>query len=85
MIEALVCGTPVIGYRCGSVPEVIADGVTGFVVNNMREAVDSVKRAQSLSRRRCRQEVEKRFSVGRMSAEYVEKYEKLTAGRKPVM
>jgi glycosyltransferase involved in cell wall biosynthesis len=78
MIEALSCGTPVIGYRRGSVPEVVTDGVTGFVVGNVQEAVDAVKKIQSLSRRRCRQEVEKRFSAARMCREYVNLYEMLT-------
>lgn len=84
MIEALACGAPVIGYRRGSVPEVIAEGVTGFIVNNLREAVDAVKKTQSLSRSRCRQEFENRFSVGRMCTEYVDKYEKLVASWKSV-
>jgi glycosyltransferase involved in cell wall biosynthesis len=77
MIEALACGTPVIAYRRGSVPEVITDGVTGFVVGNAQEAVGAVKKIQSLSRRRCRQEVEERFSVARMCREHVSLYETL--------
>src|SRR5262245_7945534 len=60
MIEALACGTPVIGYQRGSVPEVVTDGVTGFVVKGLQDAVEAVKKIQSLSRRRCRQEVENR-------------------------
>jgi glycosyltransferase involved in cell wall biosynthesis len=77
MIEALACGTPVIGYRNGSVPEVITDGVTGFVVEDLQEAVAAVNKVRSLSRSRCRQEVEERFSVGRMCEASVEQYEKL--------
>jgi glycosyltransferase involved in cell wall biosynthesis len=84
MIEALACGTPVIGYRRGAVPEVVTDGVTGFAVENLQEAVDAVKRIQSLNRSRCRQEVEQRFSVGRMCKEYVDQYEKIMVGRKSV-
>jgi glycosyltransferase involved in cell wall biosynthesis len=84
MIEALACGTPVIGYRRGSVPEVITDGVTGFVVEDLQGAVDAVKKVQSLNRSRCRQEVEKRFSVGKMCKEYVDQYEKVVAGWKSV-
>ncbi len=79
MIEAMACGTPVIGYRRGSVPEVITDGVTGFVVEDLHGAVDAVKKTQSLNRSRCRQEVETRFSVGRMCKEYLDTYEKLVA------
>jgi len=85
MIEALACGTPVIANRIGSVPELITDGVTGFVVKDLGEAVDAVKKAQSLSRSRCRQEVEKRFSIGRMCKESVDQYEKLMAGWKSVV
>jgi glycosyltransferase involved in cell wall biosynthesis len=85
MIEALACGTPVIGSRIGSVPEIITDGVTGFVVRDLREAVDAVKKAQSLSRSRCRHEFEKRFSAGRMCKESVDHYEKLMTGRKSVV
>jgi glycosyltransferase involved in cell wall biosynthesis len=79
MIEALACGTPVIGYRRGAVPEIITDGVTGFVVKGLQEAVDAVKKAQFLSRSRCRQEIEKRFFVEGMCKEYVYQYEKLVA------
>jgi glycosyltransferase involved in cell wall biosynthesis len=82
MIEALACGTPVIGYQHGSVPEVIVDGVTGFVVKGLQEAVDAVKQTHSISPNRCRQEIEKRFSVERMCKEYVDIYEKLVAGWK---
>jgi glycosyltransferase involved in cell wall biosynthesis len=82
MVEALACGTPVIAYRNGAVQEVITDGITGFVVKGLQDAIDAVSRIQSLSRSRCRQEVEERFSVGRMCKEYLDQYEKLIAGWK---
>ena len=54
MIEAMACGTPVIAWRSGSVPEVIEDGVTGFVVDSIDEAVQAVERVAGLSRHACR-------------------------------
>src|SRR5262249_30291716 len=63
MIEALACGTPVVAYNKGSVPEVIQDGVTGFIVEKLEAAVEAVDRLGSLSRQRCRQVFEQRFSA----------------------
>jgi glycosyltransferase involved in cell wall biosynthesis len=77
MIEALACGTPVIAYRNGSVPEVVDDGVTGFVVENLEQAVQAVERVQDLSRRECRQVFERRFSVRRMAQDYLAAYQQL--------
>jgi glycosyltransferase involved in cell wall biosynthesis len=86
MIEAMACGTPVIAYRRGSVPEVIENGVTGFVVEGIKAAVKAVEKAPYLSRRRCRQEFERRFSVERMAKEYLKIYEKLIgAEEEPVL
>jgi glycosyltransferase involved in cell wall biosynthesis len=82
MIEAMACGTPVVAWRCGSVPEVIDDGVTGFIVNSIEEAVDAVRRVEWLDRRRCREMFEKRFSAERMTRDYVALYERLLAGSK---
>jgi glycosyltransferase involved in cell wall biosynthesis len=82
MIEALACGTPVIAWPCGSVPEVIEPGVTGFLVNSVEEAVRAVENLPSLSRRRCRERFEERFSVERMTRDYVALYEKLLASRR---
>lgn len=75
MIEALACGTPVIAFRRGSVPEVIEDGRTGAVVESVDEAVEAVDQLSSLSRRECRQQFEERFPVSRMAREYVSVYE----------
>jgi glycosyltransferase involved in cell wall biosynthesis len=77
MIEAMACGTPVIAYRHGSIPEVIEDGVTGFIVDGLEEAVKAVKRIATLSRKRCRHRFEQRFSASRMAADYLAVYQRL--------
>jgi glycosyltransferase involved in cell wall biosynthesis len=77
MIEAMACGTPVIAYRQGSVPEVMEEGVTGFIVENLEEAVRAVERVPTLSRKRCRQVFEERFSVTRMTRDYMIIYNQL--------
>lgn len=79
MIEAMACGTPVIAWRKGSVPEVIDEGVTGFVVDDVDEAVAAVERVPTLSRRRCREVFERRFGVGRMAEDYLALYARLGA------
>jgi glycosyltransferase involved in cell wall biosynthesis len=83
MIESLACGTPVVAWRCGSVPEVIADGVTGFVCESIDQAVLGVERISELSRARCRQEFETRFRAARMAEDYVRIYSQLIQQRKP--
>jgi glycosyltransferase involved in cell wall biosynthesis len=77
MIEAMACGTPVIAWRNGSVPEVIEHGVTGFVVDNVDDAVQAVQRIEKLSRRVCRKEFERRFDARRMAVEYLNLYHRL--------
>ena len=77
MIEAMACGTPVIAYRAGAVPEVIDEGVTGYVVENLEEAVRAVEQAAGLSRKRCRERFEERFSAARMTRDYLEIYRRL--------
>ncbi|HEV2132805.1 MAG TPA: glycosyltransferase family 4 protein [Terracidiphilus sp.] len=77
MIEAMACGTPVIAFRMGSVPEVIEDGVTGCVVDNLDDAVRAVEHAGSIDRRVCRQIFEKRFSARRMSGDYLAVYRQI--------
>ena len=77
MIESMACGTPVIAYPHGSVLEVMENAVTGYVVNDLEDAVVAVERVGSLSRRRCREVFEERFSVSRMARDYVEIYERL--------
>ena len=77
MIEAMACGTPVLAYNCGSVPEVLDEGITGFGVNSMREAVAAVSRLSSLDRRKCRDAFERKFSVQRMADDYLTIYESM--------
>lgn len=84
MIESLACGTPVIAWRCGSVPEVIEDGVTGFIVENIRDAVKAVEKTSSLNRENCRKAFEERFTTSRMARDYLKIYRKMVA-RKPVL
>jgi glycosyltransferase involved in cell wall biosynthesis len=80
MIEAMACGTPVIAWRRGSVPEVVDDGVTGYVVETIDEAVSAVSRVEGLSRTVCRQVFEERFGAARMARDYVEVYRGLITG-----
>ena len=77
MIESLACGTPVIAYKAGSVPEIIENGKTGFVVESHQEALSAVKNIKQISRKVCRNSFETRFSVTRMATDYVKVYESL--------
>ena len=77
MIESMACGTPVIAYNHGSVPEVVEDGVTGFIVNGEDEAVAAVHRINDLDRRRTREECERRFSAEAMARRYLHIYMRL--------
>jgi glycosyltransferase involved in cell wall biosynthesis len=74
MIEALACGTPVIAYRRGSVPEIIDDGITGFVVEDEEDALAAIGRIGEIDRARCRETFLARFSAGRMARDYVDVY-----------
>jgi glycosyltransferase involved in cell wall biosynthesis len=78
-IEAMACGTPVIAYNEGAVPEILKDGKTGFVVDNQDDAVRAVDRLGSIDRKKCRMEFETRFSARRMASEYVALYEQIRA------
>jgi glycosyltransferase involved in cell wall biosynthesis len=77
MIEAMACGTPIIAYDRGSVPEVMENGVTGFIVNEIDHAVEAVGRVRDLSRAGCRDVFEKRFTASRMASDYVDAFERL--------
>jgi glycosyltransferase involved in cell wall biosynthesis len=77
MIEAMACGTPVIAYRAGSVPEVMEEGHTGFIVEELEDAVEAVRRVPELSRERCREVFEQRFTANRMACDYLEVYQRL--------
>jgi len=85
MIEAMACGTPVIAFKSGSVPEVIDDGITGFVVSGGEEAVEAIGRIGELDRRQVRAHFEKRFSSRRMAEEYVRHYKALAPRRVPAV
>ena len=80
MIEAMACGTPVIAWRCGSVPEIINDGVTGFVVTSEDEAISAVGRAVALDRSAIRRVFERRFASTVMAHNYLDVYRQLTDG-----
>jgi len=82
MIESLACGTPVIAQLQGSVHEVIDEGITGFVVNSVEQSVESVKKIPSLSRKRCREVFDERFTDTRMAEDYLRIYEKLIREKK---
>jgi glycosyltransferase involved in cell wall biosynthesis len=77
MIEAMACGTPVIAWANGSVPEIITDGLTGFIVDNLDDAVEAVGRLPQLCRSAIRNEFERRFTARRMAEEYVGIYQRL--------
>lgn len=82
MIESMACGTPVVAFRGGSVPEVIDHGATGFVVDTVEEAIAATRRIPGLDRGRCRAVFERRFSVTRMAEDYLRLYEALVAARR---
>jgi glycosyltransferase involved in cell wall biosynthesis/quercetin dioxygenase-like cupin family protein len=77
VVEAMASGTPVIAMNRGSMPELIKAGETGFLVNSVDEAVAAVKKVASISRKECRESVEKRFSVDRMVDDYIKVYEEI--------
>jgi glycosyltransferase involved in cell wall biosynthesis len=77
MVEAMACGTPVLALREGSVPEVVQDGVTGFIRDSEDELVDALKRIDEIDRARCRAEVEQRFSPAAMTDAYEQVYQQL--------
>lgn len=79
MIEAMACGTPVIGFRNGSVPEVIEDGVSGFIVDDKAGAVEAIKRIGELDRAKVREAFERRFTVEKMADKYLSLYRKMLA------
>ena len=80
MIEAFACGTPVISFPGGSVPEVLEHGVTGFIVDDIQEAVSAARRIGELDRRRCREEFERRFTSDLMAQRYLDVYAGLCDG-----
>ena len=80
VIESMACGTPVIAYRRGSMPELIVDGVTGFLVDSFDEAVAAIERIGEIDRAACRRHVEQHFTVDRMADQYLGLYRLLLGG-----
>jgi len=78
MVESMACGTPVVAMNCGSVPEVVTDGVTGFVCQTFGDFITSVPKVGGINRRACRDEAERRFSVPVMASAYEQIYRSLT-------
>jgi len=82
MIEAMACGTPVIAFNNGSVPEVLEEGVTGFIVENEQQAVEAVARVGALDRDRVRAEFDRRFTAHHMAQNYLKLYSKLSKNQR---
>ena len=80
VIEAMACGTPVIAYPRGSMPELIVDGVTGYLVDSFDQAVAAVDRIGEIDRAACRDHVARYFTVDRMAERYLELYRELLGG-----
>ncbi|MGC5030092.1 glycosyltransferase family 4 protein [Micromonospora sp. DT229] len=78
VVESMVCGTPVVAYARGSMPEVVDEGVTGFLVQTVDQAVDAVTQAGGLDRAGCRAQARQRFGVDRMVTDYLAVYDHLT-------
>lgn len=74
MIESMACGTPVIGYNCASVPEIVKDQVTGFVVPDLEGMIAAVKQIDQIDRKACREHVITNFDVPRMADDYINLY-----------
>jgi glycosyltransferase involved in cell wall biosynthesis len=83
LIEAMACGTPVIAYAHGSVPEIVEDGVTGFIVSSQEQAIAAARQVHCIDRRVCRATFERRFSARVMARKYLERYRELAVARVP--
>jgi glycosyltransferase involved in cell wall biosynthesis len=79
VVEAMMCGTPVLAYERGSMREIVDIGSTGYLVDNVQEAVDAVDRTTALDRAACRQVAQRRFSAARMVDDYLRVYEQVLA------
>jgi glycosyltransferase involved in cell wall biosynthesis len=82
LIEALACGTPVVAYRRGSIPEIIEDGRTGFICDDLNAMVTALSRLSLIQRQDCRRAFEARFTVARMAKDYVAQYENLLSNNR---
>ena len=82
MIEAMACGTPVIAFNNGSVPEVLEDGLTGFIVENEAQAVEAIGKIGTLDRDRIRGEFDRRFTAHHMAQNYLKLYSRLAKSQR---
>ena len=82
MIEAMACGTPVIAYPFGSVPEVMAEGISGFMVSDLQGAVEAIKKIDTIDRKKVRKHFEQRFTAQRMALDYLKIYERMVSRKK---
>jgi glycosyltransferase involved in cell wall biosynthesis len=80
VIESMACGTPVIAFNRGSMPEIILDGKTGYLVKDIEGAIDAVAAIGTIDRAICRADVEKRFTSTRMARDYVRVYQRILNG-----
>jgi glycosyltransferase involved in cell wall biosynthesis len=85
MIEAMACGTPVIAFNHGSVPEIVDEGVTGFVVQDEADALAAVSAALGISRAGVRHRFEQRFTARRMAEDYLALYRRLAVRARPTL
>ena len=83
MIEAMACGTPTIAFNRGSVPEVMHEGLTGFIVEDMDQAVAAIEKISTIERTACRNVFEKRFTVARMAEEYIDVFQSMVTDNAP--
>jgi glycosyltransferase involved in cell wall biosynthesis len=77
MIEAMACGTPVIAFKRGSVPEVVKDKKTGFIVKTINEMAEAIKKIDQIDRKECRKWIKEKFTAERMVSDYEKVYEKI--------
>jgi glycosyltransferase involved in cell wall biosynthesis len=77
LIEAFACGVPVVAFARGSVPEIVQEGETGFIVHDVNEAIAATREVERLDRAACRASFERRFTSFRMASDYVRLYEQL--------
>ena len=80
MIESMACGTPILAFREGAVPEIVVDGLTGFIVNSMSDMIEAVDRIDRIDPRECRKHVQNHFSVTSMAHKYSELYQQIVEG-----
>src|SRR5689334_2411765 len=79
-MEALACGTPVVAFPAGALPEIVEHGRTGFIVENAHEMAQAIHLARAIDPRVCRRAARERFSAHRMTADYLARYERLARG-----